>query len=216
METEDDAVQFIRRVKFALRYNSTPSLPLSSMYVAAGDQRLAIELTNALLARDEAIESNLIADRLVLVHCDVFPVLYALRARFRTSTHSDYAERALKLIREDGTASAGDVRRYLGVDGMKRPDPADIALGDLQRDVLIDRGPSSVPKKGIPYLSKEGYPYRIFEKAHPEIVKKAKKLKPEAALEKLIEATAGMAGRKVASMFKLCLSEEERRQLAVG
>src|SRR5215471_11074809 len=104
IETEDDAIKFIRRVKFALRYNSTPSLPLASMYGAARDQRLAIELTNALLARDEAIETNLIADRLVLVHCDVFPVLYALRARFRTSKLSDYAERALKLIREDGTA----------------------------------------------------------------------------------------------------------------
>src|SRR4051812_46562176 len=108
MKSEDDAVAFIRRVKFALRYNSTPSLPLASMYEAARDQRLAIELTNALLARGEAIETNVIADRLVLVHCDVFPILYALRTRFRAAKLSNYAERSLNLIREDGTASAGD------------------------------------------------------------------------------------------------------------
>jgi hypothetical protein len=213
MKTEDDAVQFIRQVKFALRYNSTPALPLASMYAAARDQRVAIELTNALLARDEAIETNLIADRLVLVHRDVFPILYALRVRFRAGKLSDHAQKAFQLIRDDGTASAGDVRRFLGVDGMKRPDPADLALGDLQREVLVDRGPSSVPKKGIPYLSKEGYPYRVFEKAHPEIVKQGKKLKAEAALEKLLEVTSGFPARKTAAMFKLCLSEQERRQL---
>jgi hypothetical protein len=212
MKTEDDAVDFLKRVKFALRYNSTPSLPLASMYGEARDQRIAIELTNVLLAREEAIETNLIADRLVLVHRDVFPVLYALRVRLRTARLSDYAEKAFQLIREDGTASAGDVRRFLGVDGMKRPDPADIALGDLQREVLIDRGPSSVPRKGIPYLSKEGFPYRIFEKAHPEIVKKGKKLSPEDALEKLRGFTAGIPARKVASIFKLCLTPAERLQ----
>lgn len=213
MKTEDDAVQFLKKVKFALRYNSTPALPLDSMYAAARDQRVAIELTNALLARDEAIETNLIADRLVLVHRDVFPIVYALRVRFRAGELSDYAQKAYQLIRDDGSASVGDVRRFLGVDGMKRPDPADIALGDLQREVLVDRGPSSVPKKGIPYLSKEGYPYRVFEKAHPEIVKQAKKLKVEAALEKLLEVTRELPPRKVAAMFKLCLSEQERRQL---
>ena len=54
--TEDEAVEFIRRARFALRYNSTPTLPLASMYGAAGDQRLAIELTNILLAREEVVE----------------------------------------------------------------------------------------------------------------------------------------------------------------
>ena len=66
IETELDAVRFIKTVGFALRYNSTPTLPLASMYAAAGDQRRAIELTNALLARAEAVETNVIADRLVL------------------------------------------------------------------------------------------------------------------------------------------------------
>src|SRR5215470_18183798 len=113
----------MRRVKFALRYNSTPTLPLASMYAAVVDQRRAIELTNALLARDEVVETNVIADRLVLVHREIVPALYSLRVRFRAAKLSDYAERAFNLIQDDGTASAGDVRRYLGVDGLKRPDP---------------------------------------------------------------------------------------------
>src|SRR5215471_3214876 len=122
IETEDEAIKFLKHVKFALRYNSTPALPLASMYGAAKDQRRAIELTNALLARDEVVETNVIADGLVLVHRDVVPALYALRSRFRASQLSDPAEKALRLIREDGTATSGDVRRFLGVDGMNRPD----------------------------------------------------------------------------------------------
>ncbi|HYR90288.1 MAG TPA: crosslink repair DNA glycosylase YcaQ family protein [Terriglobia bacterium] len=206
IETEDDAVKFMRSVKFALRYNSTPSLPLASMYGAAGDQRRAIELTNALLARDEVVETNVIANRLVLVHREVVPALFALRTRFRAEKLSDYSDRAFRLIRKDGTASSGDVRRFLGVDGMKRPDPADIALGELQRDMLIDRGPSSVPKNGVPYLSREGYPYRVFETAHPELVRAAKKLKVQEAIRIVTEAAGPVPPKKFASMFKLCLS----------
>ena len=213
IETEDDAIKFIRRVGFALRYNSTPALPLASMYAAARDQRRAIELTNALLARDEAIETNIIADRLVLVHRDLIPALYALRTRFRAVKLSDNPERVFRLISEDGTATAGDVRRFLGVDGTKRPDAADLALGNLQRDLLIDRGPSSVPKKGIPYLSKEGFPYRVFDRAHPELVKAARQMKPETALKRVLTAAEGFPSRKTAVMFKLCLTEAERQQL---
>src|SRR6516162_2920124 len=93
IETEDEAIRFLRGVKFALRYNSTPALPLASMYAAARDKRRAIELTNALLARAEAIETNIIADRLVLVHRDVVPALFALRVRFRAAKLSEYAEK---------------------------------------------------------------------------------------------------------------------------
>jgi len=213
IETEDDAIKFIRRVGFALRYNSTPALPLASMYAAARDQRRAIELTNALLARDEAIETNIIADRLVLVHRDLIPALYALRTRFRAVKLPDNPEKVFRLISEDGTATAGDVRRFLGVDGAKRPDAADVALGDLQRDLFIDRGPSRVPKKGIPYLSKEGFPYRVFDRAHPELVKAARQMKPETALKSIITAAAGFPSRRTAVMFKLCLTEAERQQL---
>jgi len=105
IDTEDDAIRFMRRVKFALRYNSTPALPLASMYAAARDQRRAIELTNVLLARSEVIETNLIADRLVLVHRDMMPALFALRIRFRSKELSEYAEKAFQLIRQDGTAT---------------------------------------------------------------------------------------------------------------
>jgi len=214
VETEDDAIEFVRSAKFVLRYNSTPTLPLASMYAVTADQRRAIELTNALLARAEVIETNIIADRLVLVHRDVVPALCALRTRFRMPNLPDEAAKALQLIRDDGTASAGDVRRFLGVDGMDRPDPADIALGVLQRELLIDRGPSSVPKNGIPYLSKEGFPYRIFEKAHPAVVKAAKKLSVEAATKAIVEAAAAFPPRKTATMFKLCFTEPERREIS--
>ncbi len=213
MKTETDAVRFMKKVKFALRYNSTPGLPLASMYEAAGDQRLAIELTNALLAREEVVETNVIAGRLVLAHRDIVPALYVLRVRFREKL-SQNAQRTLELIQDDGTASAGDVRRYLGVDGMKRPDAADLALEDLQRDMLVDRGPSSVPANGIPYLSKEGFPYRIFEKAHPELVKAARKMKPEAAIQAIVKAAGAIPPKKIASMFRLCFTGDEKRRLS--
>src|SRR5436190_11554829 len=99
LKSEDDAIRFMKDVKFALRYNSTPSLPLASMYEAAGDQRVAIELTNALLARYEVVETNVIADRLVLAHRDIVPALYALRVRFREKL-SPNAQRTLQLIQD--------------------------------------------------------------------------------------------------------------------
>ena len=200
----------MKSVKFVLRYNPTPSLPLASMYAAAGDQRLAIELTNALIARNEAVETNVIADRLVLVHRGVVPALYALRLRFRAAQMSANAQRVFKLIEADGTATAGDIRRYLGVNGMKRPDTADIALTELQSEMRIDRGPSSVPEKGIPYLSKEGYPYRVFETAHADLIKAATKLDAADAIESLVKAAGSIPAKKFVSMFKLCLSPEER------
>lgn len=209
IETEDDAVNFMKSVKFALRYNSTPSLPLASMYAGVRDTRRAIELTNALLARGEVIETNVIADRLVLVHRDMVPSLYALRTRFRIEKLSANADHAFRLIKNEGTASAGDVRRFLGVDGMKRPDPGDLALAELQREMLIDRGPSSVPQKGIPYLSREGYPYRIFEREHPDVLRAATKIKVGHAIRNIREAFPSVPERKLASMFKLCFSADE-------
>jgi hypothetical protein len=204
IETESDAIDFIRRVKLALRYNSTPTLPLASMYAAAGDTRRAIELTNLLLARKEVVETNVIADRLVLVHRDIVPALYALRAKVRPLKLSADAERAFNLIQDEGTASVGEIRRFLEVQGQKRPDPADLAVAELQRAMFIDRGPSTVPKSGIPYLSKEGFPYRVFETAHPELVKAAKKLKPDEAMKIIRDAAGPMSDKKFASVFRLC------------
>ena len=166
-------------------------------------------LTNALLARGEVIETNVIADRLVLAHRDVVPALYALRTRFRAARLSEDAECAFSLIVKNDGVSAGDVRRFLGVAGAKRPDRADLALAELMREMLIDRGPSSVPEKGIPYLSKEGYPYRAFAKSHPELVKAAKKLKLPEAIAIVCGAIGPVPRRKLASMLKLCVAKEE-------
>ena len=87
----------------------------------------------------------------------------------------------------------------------------DVALGELMRELLVDRGPSSVPKTGIPYLSKEGYPYRVFDKAHPELIRSAKQLKILEAIAVVREAVGPVPPRKIASMFKLCLTREEIR-----
>jgi len=157
------------------------------------------------LACKEVVETNVIADRLVLVHRDVVPAMYALRAKLRAAKLSDDAARALKLIKDEGTASVGEVRRFLGAEGMTRPDPADLAVAELQREMLVDRGPSTVPKNGIPYLSKEGFPYRIFEKAHPDLVKAAKKINAPDALEIIRDAAGPIPPKKFTSMFKLCL-----------
>jgi hypothetical protein len=209
VETEDEAVRFLKSVKFALRYNSTPALPIASMYSAVPDKRRAIELTNVLLARNEAVETNIIADRLVLIHRDIVPILFALRTRFRMARLSANAERAFRLIREDGTASAGDVRRFLGIDGTRRPDAADLALAELQREFLVDRGPSSVPKNGVPYLSKEGFPYRVFERTHPELVKASRRIKVADAIREIVNAFPSATERKLAAMFKLCFTPDE-------
>jgi len=209
IQTERDAIEFMKRVKFALRYSSTPSLPLASMYAAACDARRAIELTNALLTRKEVVETNVIAGRLVLVHRDIVPALYALRIRLRSAKLSDDAERALDLIQNEGTASVGEVRRFLGVQGTRRPDRADLAVSELQREMLIDRGPSVVPKNGIPYLSKEGFPYRLFENAHRDLVKTAEKLKADDALKILRSAAGPMSPKKFVSLFRFCLKPED-------
>jgi hypothetical protein len=86
-------------------------------------------------------------------------------------------------------------------------------VGDLQRELLIDRGPSTVPTNGIPYLSKEGFPYRVFDQAHPELVQLAKTMNAQDAFETILDATSEFPPRKTATMFKLCFTEAERRQV---
>ena len=75
--------------------------------------------------------------------------------------------------------------------------------------MLIDRGPSSVPKKGIPYLSQEGFPYRIFEKAHPDLVSASRNLTVPEAIAAVLQAAGPVPAKKLVSMFKLCLTEDE-------
>ena len=214
IRTTTDAGRFLRSVGFALRYNATSGLPLAAMYAAAGDQRNAIQLTNQLLARAEAIETSVIAGRLVLVHKTLMPAIYALRTRDRSRLSAN-AERALAFIREEGEATAGNLRRHFNVGTGRRPDPADLALTELQREILIDRGPSSIPKKGLPYLSPEGFPYHLFDPAHPDIVAAAGKLTVDQAILEVLAAYLRAAyfvtSRKLASMFKLLLNEKEMR-----
>ncbi len=213
LASESDAAEFMTAVGFVLRYNATSSLPLAAMYRAAGETRRAIELTNALLASGEVVESNVIADRLVLIHRDIVPDVYALRKRLRPPRLSAHAAKALELIDGEGHATSGEVRRCLGIAGQKRPDVADLALAELQRDLLIDRGPSSVPRKGIPYLSPEGFPYRVFEKSHKDLIRKADSIQPSDATRRVIEKYLGAAvfvtPRKLQSMFRLLFSAAE-------
>lgn len=123
LESEASAILFMKSVRIALRYNVTPSLPLAGMHKAAADIRRSTEFSNALLSRGEAIETNTIAERLVLLHRGIAPAIYALRRRDRKLKLSDNADRAFSLIQREGHASSGDVRRFLGVYGLDRPDP---------------------------------------------------------------------------------------------
>jgi hypothetical protein len=213
LESEAGAIRFLKSVRIALRYNITTSLPLAGMHKAAGDVRRSTEFSNALLATGEAIETNTIAERLVLLHRSIAPAVYRLRRRDRNVSLSSNAERALSLIQKEGHASSGDVRRHLGVYGMDRPDPGDLALAELQREFQVDRGPASIPKNGIPYLSPEGYPYRMFAKANADVVRAAGKLKVDEALcvllEGYLEAAVFVTPRKLASMFRLLITAVE-------
>ena len=205
IRTEQEAAAFMKSVKLALRYGAGP---LHSFYAAVVDQRRAIELTNALLARGVVIETNLIGDRLVLAHRDLVPALWKLRTRFRSELSPD-AARALELIAAENGVNAGAVRRLLGVRSAKRPDRADVALAELMRELRVDRGPSSVPERGIAYLSKEGFPYRVFEKAHPELVAKAERLSIAQAVETLVKPLRVFPPGKIASLLKLCVTKDE-------
>lgn len=246
IKTAREAARFLKEVGFALRYDSAEGLPLASMYRAAWGkgppmsgrtveapargrgwdeaQRRAIELTNVLLAKRTAVEVNIIADRLVVVHRSVVPALYALRRRGRKPDDLEgltiEAVRAYDFIRRKKTATAGEVSAHLGVEKNVFPNPALYALEELQRYLLIDRGASNVPKEGIPYLSKEGYPYRIFHGAHKDLVKAAAGV----ALEKegatlilaYLKAAVFIPLRKLAWLFKLCLTENELRMVLAG
>lgn len=207
------AERFLKSVSFALRYNASKGLPLAAMFDAVGEKRRAIELTNKLLDSADAIETNLVADRLVLMHKDMLPAVYRLRKRQRTAALTPNAERLVNLIRREGAITAGVARHYLGADGTRRPDPADIALKELQQQLLIDRGPSSVPVKGIPYLSPEGYPYRLLETTHAQLIDSAHDLAVDEAVRFLVkrylQAAVFITPRKLGSMFKMLFTEIE-------
>lgn len=224
VRTRQAAERFLERAGIALRYNASPGLPLASLQrVFAGDDpdtlaaTRAIELTNHLLETMTGIEVHVIAARVSLVHRRVMPALYALVRRGRNIEDTDgltvNARTALALLRQRKEVSAGDVRQRLGLRPDPRNDPAYAALGELMRQLLVDRGPFDIPKRGIAYLPKEGYPYHLFHQAHPDLVVGAKKLSVESAadafLSAYLNAAAFARARKLATMFKLFLSSAE-------
>jgi hypothetical protein len=232
------AARFLEAVGFALRYNATTGLPLAAMYSAVWDprpvtgngpggcaapedesdaQRRGIELANGLLGSGQAIEVSVIAGRVVLAHRKIVPALYLLRRRGRPPDDlkglSLAAARAWSLILERGRLTAGALRADLGIKGRPNPDPTYEALAELQREMLVDRGPTDVPKEGIPYLSKEGIPYRPLHMTHKDIVRDARAMSVAQAAESVIltylEAAIFVTPRKLASMFKLLMTREE-------
>ena len=237
--TAAEAKKFLKSVGLALRYGATEGLPLASVYAAvqgAGAEstgktkessgrieedrellRRAIELTNGLMAYREGVEVNVIADRLVLVHRDLAPAVYFLRRRGKRVDDlgdlSIEARRAFNFLRQKLIATAGEVRSHLRLERGERNDPALEVLSELQREMLLDRGPSDVPKTGIPYLSREGYPYRVFHEVHRDLVAKSAKLTVKSAADLIVgrylKSAIYASPRKLASMFKLILTPEE-------
>lgn len=179
-------------------------------------QRRATVLTNALIERGTAIEINAVADRVAVAHRSLVPALFALGRRGADEDDLDLspaARRALAFIAGADRPTAGQVRAHLGVPPRTWPNPADDALAELQRVFLIDRGAAEVPDTGAPYLARDGIPYRVFARAHPEVVAEAAKLSVgDAAMRLIAGYLAGAvfaAPGKLASLFKRCLSRSE-------
>ena len=215
---------FLSHVGIALRYGPTKGLPLASLYRAfAGHEpdkaalTRGIALTNQLLGEARAIEVHVIADRVTLIHRSVMPPLFALLRRGRAQNDlsglSAHARTALSLLRERKEVTAGDVRQRLGLPFEARRDPAYGALGELQRLLLVDRGPFQIPKSGIPYLSREGYPYHLFHEAHPDLTTASARYSVTAAADELLGTYLNGAVfarvRKLATLFKALLSSAE-------
>jgi hypothetical protein len=222
-----DAERFLSRVGIALRYSATRGLPLASLYRAFGavsgekaTLRPAIALTNRLLGEAHGIEVHVIAERVTLVHRSLMPALYALVRRGRPvsdlSGLSVGARTALSLLEEKKQVTAGDVRERLGARFDARHDPAYAALGELARELLVDRGPFEIPKAGIPYLSTEGYPYHLFHLVHAELAAAAQRYSVREAsqevVERYIRGAAFARVAKLASLFKGVLSPDEIEQ----
>lgn len=225
ISTPRDAELFLARAGIALRYHGK-GVALASVRAATGpeDSKTAlvtsITLTNHLLGTALAIEVNVIADRVVLVHRSIMPALYALVRRGRALTDLEglslHARTALAVIRDRREASVGDVRAALGVKTGVRQDPAYDALGELGQRLLVDRGPFEMPKSGIPYLSKDGYPYHLFHQAHADLVKAAAAYSrddaADAFLVRYLDGGQSVTRRTLASLFKRFLTRDEIAQ----
>jgi hypothetical protein len=225
INTIAQASRFLKSVGIALRYWATNGIPLASMYQACTGndkekkeaQRRAIEFTNALLESFQAIEVNAIAGRICLIDETWVPALYRLVTRDRPYTQlpklSPGALQAYDLLSIKGEITAGDLRKKMGIKSGFLEDPAYQALAELQHHFLVDRGPFAIPEKGIPYLSKEGYPYHFFHEAHLELVTAARKLTINQAtiffLSSYLKSAVFCPTKKMISMFQRFLSGSE-------
>ena len=222
IKTPQDAERFLTHAGIALRYAATKGLPIASLRSAAGDESKAalttsIALTNHLLASGIGIEINVVADRLALVHRSLLPALLVLVRRGRGPDDLDglsmTARAAHALLRQQRQISAGELRRHLGMRAEPRHDPAYEALAELQRALLVGRGPFEVTNSAIPYLSQEGYPYYLLHERHPDLVRQARALSVDAAadlwLGRYLAAAPPAPPRKLASMFRRFLGAEE-------
>lgn len=219
------ASRFLESVGIALRYWSTKGIPIASMYQACTGnnrgkdegQRTAIEFTNHLLGSFQAIEVNMIAGRICLIDKSIAPALYRLVTRERPHDQlpklSSNARQAYDLLSIMGEVTAGDLRKKMGIKSGLQEDPAYQALGELQLHFLVDRGPFKMPEKGIPYLSKEGYPYHFFHEAHLELVTAARQLTNKQAatifLSSYLKSAVFCQAKKMTSMFRSFLQAPE-------
>jgi len=232
------AEKFLKNVGIALRYWRTEKLPLASLYQAAvgspdtppkektrsgisarlDAQRIAIELTNHLLASHQGIEVNTIANRITLVHRDLVPSLYVLVRNHRplddVKDVSLLARKVFQFIEQNKETTAGLVRKFLGMPVSDlNNNPAYKVLAELQSKFLIDRGPFVMRKTGIPYLSKEGYPYHCFHRAHEDLVKAATRITPEDASKNFIygylKGAVFATDKKLSSLFGVFIAEHQ-------
>lgn len=226
LKTPTDAERFLKHAGVALRYAATKGLPLASLRSAAGAEKsktaltISIELTNHLLASGIGVEVTVVADRLALVHRSLLPALLVLVRRGRPMDDLDglsmIARSAHALLRQQHQISAGDLRRHLGLTTVPRRDPAYEALAELQRALLVGRGPFQVTNSAIPYLSQEGYPYHLLHERHPSLVRESRALSVEAAadrwLGRYLAAAPVVTPRKLASIFRRFLGADEITQ----
>jgi hypothetical protein len=240
LTSEKQAEKFLKSVGMTLRYWGSETLPLASLYQAVWGSadspphkekdepqkinlreetiRKGIGMANHLLSLHLGIEVNVIANRLVLIHRDLVPSLYVLVRRHRPvsdlTTVSVQAKRVFQLIEQNKGTTVGQVRKFLGLRS-KDPaeDPAYLAVSELQSEMLIDRGPFIMREKGIPYLSKEGYPYHCFHLVHNDLALASAKLTREEAtkvfLSGYLSGAVFATGKKLFSLFKTFLTRSE-------
>jgi hypothetical protein len=222
LATATDAELLLHDLGFVLRYHGK-GVPIASLRSACGPEGSeaalirSITLSNHLLGTKQAIEVLVIAGRVALVHRTLMPALYVLVRRGRPVGNVDElslpARQALHLINQQREVTVGDVRGHLSVKAETRHDPASDALSELQRALLVDRGPFEMPTHGVPYLSRDGYPYHLFHHAHADLVKSADGLSINTATDTFVRtylrAAVFATPRKLLSLFKLFLTKED-------